>query len=114
MRSVWFLIVVALLSFDSSPSLAQVPTAEQLELLRNKPELTKNAVEEFLRYDGSVQINHRVALDGMTVGDVDIPARGMIYVFLGAVNRDPARYPEPDRLDESVRETILWHLAAAA
>jgi cytochrome P450 len=82
---------------------------DQLALLRDHPELTKNAVEEFLRYDGSVQINHRVALDGMTIGDVDIPARGMIYVFLGAVNRDPARYPEPDRLD--IQRDLTHHLA---
>jgi len=32
-------------------------------LLREQPELTKHAVEEFLRYDGSVQIHHRAALD---------------------------------------------------
>ena len=82
---------------------------DQLVLLRDRPELTKNAVEEFLRYDGSVQINHRVALDGMTIGNVDIPARGMIYVFLGAVNRDPARYPEPDRLD--IERDLTHHLA---
>jgi len=83
--------------------------SDQLALLRDHPELTKNAVEEFLRYDGSVQINHRVALDGMTIGEVDIPARGMIYVFLGAVNRDPARYPEPDRLD--IQRDLTHHLA---
>ena len=38
---------------------------DQLALLREQPELTKHAVEEFLRYDGSVQINHRVALDAI-------------------------------------------------
>src|SRR5205823_4883563 len=42
-------------------------------------------------------------------GNVDIPARGMIYVFLGAVNRDPARYPEPDRLD--IERDLTHHLA---
>src|SRR5262249_13610038 len=41
---------------------------DQLELLRDHPELTKNAVEEFLRYDASVQINHRVALDPIELG----------------------------------------------
>jgi len=82
---------------------------EQLALLRNDPELTKNAVEEFLRYDGSVQINHRVVLDGMTVGDADIPPHGMVYIFLGAINRDPARYPEPDRLD--ITRDVTHHLA---
>ncbi len=40
----------------------------------SQPELTKNAVEEFLRFDGSVQINHRVALDGLHVNGHEIPA----------------------------------------
>jgi cytochrome P450 len=82
---------------------------EQLALLREQPELTKGAVEEFLRYDASVQINHRVALDGIRLGDVVIPDHDMIYVFLGAVNRDPARYPEPDRLD--IQRELTHHLA---
>ena len=73
------------------------------------PELTKNAVEEFLRYDGSVQINHRVVLDGMTVGDTEIAAGEMVYIFLGAVNRDPERFPEPDRLD--ITRDLTHHLA---
>jgi cytochrome P450 len=82
---------------------------DQLALLRERPELTKNAVEEFLRYDASVQINHRVALDGMRVGDTVIPDHDMIYVFLGAVNRDPERYEEPDRLD--IERELTHHLA---
>jgi pimeloyl-[acyl-carrier protein] synthase len=82
---------------------------EQLELLRDNPALTKNAVEEFLRYDASVQINHRVALDGTHVGGVDIPPHEMVYIFLGAVNRDPERYPEPDRLD--ITRDLTHHLA---
>jgi cytochrome P450 len=81
----------------------------QLALLRDNPELTKNAVEEFLRYDASVQINHRVLLSDTTVGDVTIPAGEMAYVFLGAVNRDPAFFPEPDTLD--VTRDISHHVA---
>ncbi len=82
---------------------------EQLALLRDNPDLTKNAVEEFLRYDASVQTNHRIILDGMTVGDMEIPPNGMIYIFLGAINRDPARYPDPDRLD--ITRDVTSHLA---
>jgi cytochrome P450 len=82
---------------------------DQLALLRAHPELIKNAVEEFLRYDASVQINHRVALDGIRVGDTTIPDHDMIYVFLGAVNRDPERYAEPDRLD--IGRELTHHLA---
>jgi cytochrome P450 len=82
---------------------------DQLALLRERPELTKSAVEEFLRYDGSVQINHRIALDGLDLDDAAVPERGMLYVFLGAVNRDPARYPDPDRLD--IGRDLTHHLA---
>jgi len=82
---------------------------DQLALLQADPGLTKNAVEEFLRYDASVQTNHRVILDGMTVGGAEIPPDGLIYIFLGAVNRDPARYVDPDRLD--ITRDVTSHLA---
>jgi cytochrome P450 len=82
---------------------------DQLALLQREPELTKNAVEEFLRYDGSVQINHRVVLDGMTIGDADIAPHDMVYIFLGAINRDPSRFSDPDRLD--ITRELTHHLA---
>ncbi len=82
---------------------------DQLRLLRDRPELTKNAVEEFLRHDASVQISHRVVLDGMRIDNVDIAEHAMVYVFNGAVNRDPERFAEPDRLD--ITRQITHHLA---
>ena len=82
---------------------------DQLKLLRDRPELTENAVEEFLRYDGSVQVNHRVLTEDTSVGGRTLPRGAMVYVFLGAVNRDPARFPDPDRLD--VTRGISHHLA---
>jgi len=57
------------------------------------------AVEEFLRYDSSVQINHRLLRRDMALGDVVVPAGDMVYLFLGAANRDPAQFDAPDRLD---------------
>lgn len=82
---------------------------DQLALLRARPDLTENAVEEFLRYDGSVQINHRVLLSETAVGGVTVPRGGMLYIMLGAVNRDPARFRDPDRLD--LTREISHHLA---
>ena len=82
---------------------------DQLRLLRDRPELTENAVEEFLRYDASVQINHRVLLGPARVAGVTLPEHEMIYLFLGAVNRDPARFADPDRLD--ITREISHHLA---
>ncbi len=82
---------------------------DQLALLQQQPELTKNAVEEFLRYDASVQISHRVVLDGAHLDDAEIPERGMIYTLNGAVNRDPERFVDPDRLD--ITRDLTHHLA---
>ena len=82
---------------------------EQLRLLQERPELTKNAVEEFLRYDASVQISHRIVLDGTTLGGVEIPAHSMTYIVNGAVNRDPGHFAEPDRLD--ITRELTHHLA---
>jgi cytochrome P450 len=82
---------------------------DQLQLLKDDPSLTKNAVEEFLRYDASVQISHRVVLDGLRVGHLEVPAHSMVYVLNGAVNRDPERFVEPDRLD--LRRELTHHLA---
>ncbi len=73
---------------------------EQLALLRDRPELVASAVEELLRYDGPV--HHptlRFTVEPIRVGPVTIPAGAVVLVALGAANRDPARYPDADRLD---------------
>ncbi|HEY5209782.1 MAG TPA: cytochrome P450 [Stellaceae bacterium] len=72
---------------------------DQLARLRAEPALIGNAIEEFLRYDSSVQVTYRVALEPVTVGDVDIAKDEAILCVLGAANRDPDRYDKPDRLD---------------
>jgi pimeloyl-[acyl-carrier protein] synthase len=74
---------------------------DQLAQLVARPELMLEATEEFLRYDGSVQINHRLLLADRTYGETTIPAGEMVYTFLGAANRDPAHFAEPDTLDIS-------------
>jgi cytochrome P450 len=84
---------------------------EQLARLRSDLGLVNQAVEEFLRYDSSVQINHRLLLRDVTLGDVTVPAGDMVYLFLGAANRDPAHVEEPDRLD--ITRPPQHHLAFA-
>ena len=57
------------------------------------------AVEEFLRYDSSVQLSGRDALQDTTVCGLDCPRGRSVLTLLAAANRDPAVYADPDRLD---------------
>lgn len=74
---------------------------DQLALLKARPELITNAIEEFLRYDSSVQLTGRVALEDIDdLGGKKIPKGETVLCLLGSANRDPAVYPdEPNRLD---------------
>jgi cytochrome P450 len=74
---------------------------DQLALLKARPELIAGAIEEFLRYDSSVQMTGRVTLaDIDDLGDKRIPKGETVLCLLGSANRDPAVYPDrPDRLD---------------
>lgn len=73
---------------------------DQLALLREKPELGKAAVEEYLRYDAPVQINlARIALEDVTVGGVPIPKSAVVSPVLGAANRDSRKFADPHRFD---------------
>jgi cytochrome P450 len=79
--------------------LALFRNPDQLALLRERPELITNAIEEFLRYDSSVQITGRTALEDVELGGVPIAKGEAVLCALGGANRDPAVYPDPDRLD---------------
>jgi len=72
---------------------------DQLELLRSDPLLTRNAIEELLRYDSPVQLTGRSALTDVEVGGRTIKKGQEAVVLLGAGNRDPAVFNDPDRLD---------------
>jgi cytochrome P450 len=72
---------------------------DQLRLVRENPALVANAIEELLRYDSSVQLTGRTALEDVSVGGVDVAKGETVLCLLGAANRDPAVYPDPDRLD---------------
>jgi cytochrome P450 len=62
-------------------------------------EAMKTAVEEFLRYESSVQLGNRITTENVEVGGFDLPPDSRITLGIGAANRDPAQFPEPDRLD---------------
>jgi cytochrome P450 len=81
--------------------LALYRNPDQLALLKANPELITNAIEEFLRYDSSVQLTGRVALEDIDdLAGKKIPKGESVLCLLGSANRDPAVYPDrPDRLD---------------
>jgi cytochrome P450 len=79
--------------------LALLRHPDQWEKLRADPSLLPGAIEEFLRYDSPVQFTHRLAKEDVAVGDQVIRRSQFVYLMLGAANRDPARFPDPDRLD---------------
>jgi cytochrome P450 len=82
------------------------------ERLRAEPALLPGAVEELLRYDGPVQRTGRTAASDVEIGGVPIPAGTLVLGMLGAANRDPAQFEEPDRLDVTREEPR--HLAFGA
>jgi cytochrome P450 len=72
---------------------------DQWERLKADPSLIPNAVEELLRYDSSVQLTGRVTNTEVDLSGVRLGSSESIIALLGAANRDPAQYPDPDRLD---------------
>jgi len=79
--------------------LALLRHPDELHRLRQTPALIASAVEELLRYDGPVQRTARVASDDATIGGRTIRKGDMVMPFIGAADRDPAQFPDPDRLD---------------
>jgi len=72
---------------------------DQLEKLRADLSLIPSAVEELLRYESPSQHTARLAPDDVTLGGKLIRKRQAVIAVMGAANRDPERFPDPDRLD---------------
>jgi cytochrome P450 len=72
----------------------------ELARLRAEPELVTTAVEEFLRFEGSVDRGtFRVAAEGLNLGGVDIPRGSFVHLSVAAADHDPTVFKEPDQLD---------------
>ncbi|MET7349494.1 cytochrome P450 family protein [Streptomyces mirabilis] len=73
---------------------------DQLAALRANPERFPNAVEEFARHEGPALLAiRRFPVEDVTIGAVTVPAGETVLLSLAAANRDPARFPDPERLD---------------
>ncbi len=79
------------------------------EDLAHHPELIDTAIEEFLRMESSNQLGNRRATRDTTLNGIAIPAKTYVHLCIGAANRDPAQFPNPDRLD--IRRSPNRHLA---
>lgn len=84
--------------------LALLRHPDELARLRADPTRAAAVAEETLRYDAPVQLRDRVALADLRIGDVDVAAGTTLLLLLAAANRDPARFPSPERFDPD-RET---------
>jgi len=71
----------------------------QLEAVRNDRGLVPQAIEEALRWETPLLTVARSATEDVELGGVRIPAGSFVAVSLGAANRDPERYPDPDTFD---------------
>ena len=89
--------------------LALLRSPDQLQRLREDPSLIRGAVEELLRFDSPVQAVFRRALADCVVNGVAVRKRDNVLLLLGAANRDPEVFEDPDRLD--VRRNPSSHLS---
>src|SRR5260370_2550052 len=79
--------------------LALLQHRAEAERLRREPALVGSAVEELLRYDSPVQRTARITNADVELGGKTIPKGAFVVTAIGAANRDPAHFPDPDRLD---------------
>jgi pimeloyl-[acyl-carrier protein] synthase len=77
---------------------------DELERLHDDPSLVPSAVEEMLRYESPSQHTARLAPADVEIGGRLIRKRQAVIAVMGAANRDPARFPDPDRLDVGRQE----------
>jgi cytochrome P450 len=79
--------------------------------LIDDPDLIKTAIEEFLRFESSNQLGNRITVEGTEIDGIAMPKGTRIHLCIGGANRDPAQFPDPDRLD--LARTPNRHLAFA-
>jgi cytochrome P450 len=102
----WLLLVAGhetTVNLISNGVLALLTHPGQLAALRADLSLVDNAVEETLRYEGPVETpTFRFTTEPVTIGDTVVPGGGeLVLVAMADANRDPARFPGPDRFDIS-------------
>jgi cytochrome P450 len=87
-------------------------TPAQKHRLIERPDLIKTAVEEILRFESSNQLGNRMTTEPVEFGGVALPAGTPVTLCIGAANRDPAQFADPESLD--IGRTPNRHLAFAS
>jgi cytochrome P450 len=72
---------------------------EQLLRLRREPSLMPAAISECIRYDSSVHMVTRVALEDLELAGQSLPRGSTVFILVGSANRDPSQFERPDELD---------------
>jgi cytochrome P450 len=72
---------------------------DQKQRLTDDPGLIRTAIEEFLRFESSNQLGNRRVVERVEIGGVTFEPGDLVTLCIGAANRDPAQFPDPDRLD---------------
>ncbi len=111
-----FLLLVAgsdtTAAFLGAATVALLRNQDQLRLLREDRSLLPNAIEELMRFEAPVHFGiMRTLTEPLALGDAVIPEGASVWTILSGANRDPARFPDPDRLD--LRRPDVRHLGFA-
>ena len=86
-------------------------TSQRAQLL-NQPELIKSAIEEMLRFESSNQLGNRITTETVEVGGIVMPPQTRVTLCIGAANRDPSQFNDPEIFD--IARTPNRHLAFAS
>lgn len=87
-------------SFIGNAVLALIENPAQMAMLRQRPEMIENAVEELIRYDGPFEVSSlRFPIMDVEIGGTVIPKGATVVAVITSANRDPARFQDPDTLD---------------
>jgi len=79
--------------------LALLRHPDEMRIVWDSPSRVPTAVEEMLRFDSPVQLTTRMAKTDLEIQGTKIQKGDWLYLVVGAANRDPAQFPEPDRFD---------------
>ena len=85
---------------------------DQRQRLLDRPALISSAIEEILRFESSNQLGNRTTLEAVKLGDQTMAQNTIVTLCIGAANRDPEVFPEPDRFD--ITRSPNPHLAFGA